>query len=330
MLIMEKLMRTLMIALLTVLPISANAGAMIGDVNGDGKVSIADVAALIDYLLRSAENEDMYVYGDVNNDNVVNIGDVSSLIDILLAGQGDEPQAQVITETITANGVTFTMVLVECGTFTMGATAEQLDEALLNEYPAHEVTLTNNYYICQTEVTRELWNAVLGNESSETPGNSQNPVVNVSLFDCATFVDKLSAITGRIFRMPTEAEWEFAARGGKLAAGNRYSGAMNADDVAWYCENSGGLIHPVAHKRPNELGIYDMSGNVAEWCLDWYVHYDSEPQVNPIGPESGQTSVYRGGGCNSASTMCRVSARDGLDPYARANDLGFRVVMNCQ
>ena len=294
-----------MIALLTVLPISANAGAMIGDVNGDGKVSIADVAALIDYLLRSAENEDMYVYGDVNNDNVVNIGDVSSLIDILLAGQGDEPQAQVITETITANGVTFTMVLVECGTFTMGATAEQLDEALL----------TNNYYICQTEVTRELWNAVLGNESSETPGNSQNPVVNVSLFDCATFVDKLSAITGRIFRMPTEAEWEFAARGGKLAAGN---------------QNSGGLIHPVAHKRPNELGIYDMSGNVAEWCLDWYVHYDSEPQVNPIGPESGQTSVYRGGGCNSASTMCRVSARDGLDPYARANDLGFRVVMNCQ
>ena len=150
MLIMEKLMRTLMIALLTVLPISANAGAVIGDVNGDGKVSIADVAALIDYLLRSAENEDMYVYGDVNNDNVVNIGDVSSLIDILLAGQGDEPQAQVITETITANGVTFTMVLVECGTFTMGATAEQLDEALLNEYPAHEVTLTNNYYICQT------------------------------------------------------------------------------------------------------------------------------------------------------------------------------------
>lgn len=319
-----------MIALMAILPLQASAGHLLGDVNGDGKVSIADVAALIDYLLRSAENEDMYVNGDVNNDNAVNIGDVSCLIDILLAGQGEEPQPQVVTETITANGITFTMVLVECGTFTMGATPEQLELALPNEYPAHEVTLTNNYYICQTEVTRELWNAILGYDTSETSGNMQNPVVNVSLFDCATFVDKLSAVTGRIFRMPTEAEWEYAARGGNLATGNLYSGEMNADDVAWYQENSGGIIHQVAQKLPNELGLYDMSGNAAEWCLDWFVNYGSEAQVNPIGPESGQTSVYRGGSCNSVSAMCRVSARDGLDPYTRANDLGFRVVMNCR
>lgn len=327
---MRKLIRTLTLAALTVLPLSANAGALIGDVNDDGRVSIADVTALIDYLLRHAENEDMYVFGDVNCDNSVTIADVTCLIDMLLSYSGDEPQEEVVTETITVNGVPFTMVLVECGTFTMGATEEQLEEASPNEYPAHEVTLTFDYYICQTEVTWELWNAVMGDESAEFSGDLQNPVVKVSLFDCAVFVDKLSALTGRIFRMPSEAEWEFAARGGKLSKGFRYSGAMDVDDVAWYRDNAGGTIHPVAQKLPNELGLYDMSGNAAEWCLDWYVRYDSAPQINPIGPESGQTNVYRGGGWSSPSTVCRVSARDDLDPHSKADNLGFRMVMNCQ
>lgn len=327
---MRKLIRTLMLAALTVLPLSANAGALIGDVNDDGRVSIADVTALIDYLLRHAENEDMYVYGDVNCDNSVTIADVTCLIDMLLSHSGDEPQEEVVTETITVNGVPFTMVLVECGTFTMGATGEQLDEASPNEYPAHEVTLTFDYYICQTEVTWELWNAVMGDESAEFSGDLQNPVVKVSLFDCAVFVDKLSALTSRIFRMPSEAEWEFAARGGKLSKGYRYSGAMDVDDVAWYRDNAGGTIHPVAQKLPNELGLYDMSGNAAEWCLDWYVRYDSAPQINPIGPESGQTNVYRGGSWTSPSTVCRVSARDDLDPHSKADYLGFRMVMNCR
>ena len=319
-----------MLTALMAAPLTSYAGYMNGDVNRDGSVTIADVTALIDYLLSNVDSYEISQVADLNHDNNVSIADVTMLIDFLLSGQGGEVPV-VATETIEVNGVTFTMAKVGAGTFMMGATAEQLDEAQPDEFPAHEVTITYDYYIAQTEVTWELWLAVIGDDASEDfQGDLQSPVTNVSLFDVAIFVDKLTEMTGRIFRTPSEAEWEFAARGGNLSKCYKYSGSQDIDAVAWFDENAGAAIRPVAQKEPNELGIYDMSGNVAEWCLDWYVMYDSTPQVNPIGPESGQISVYRGGSWSSPASLCRVSARGNLDPHKKAGDLGFRMVMNCQ
>ena len=193
------------------------AGGIRGDVNGDGAVNIGDVTALIDYLLADS-SETVPVAADVDGNGIVSIADVTVLVDGLLAGAWhDEPA--VVTEELSVKGVAFTMTLVKAGTFTMGATAEQIDEASHNEFPAHQVTITYDFYIGQTEVTQELWLAVMGRNPSEFQGDLQRPVENVTRFDCAIFVDKLTELTGRVFRMPTEAEWEFAARGGNLCQG---------------------------------------------------------------------------------------------------------------
>lgn len=326
---MKKLLRTLFLTAMMAMPLTSYAGYVNGDVNRDGKVTIADVTALIDYLLSNVDSYEMSLVADLNHDNSVSIADVTLLIDFLLSGNGGAVPV-VITENIDVNGVTFTMVKVDAGTFMMGATAEQLDEAQPDEFPAHEVTITYDYYIAQTEVTWELWFAVMGDDASDFQGDLRSSVTNVSLFDVAIFVDKLTEETGRVFRTPTEAEWEFAARGGNLSKYYKYSGSHDVDAVAWYDVNAGAAAHSVAQKVPNELGLFDMSGNVAEWCQDWYVRYDSGSVVNPVGPESGQTNVYRGGSWSSPALMCRVSARGNLDPHKKAGDLGFRMVMNCQ
>ena len=229
--------------------------------------------------------------------------------------------------TFTVNGVSFTMVFVQGGTFTMGATAEQGSDAGDSEKPAHSVTLSD-YYIGETEVTQELWQAVIGRNPSRFKGNIR-PVEFVSWDDCQTFITKLNDLTGQRFRLPTEAEWEFAARGGNSSRGYKYAGSNTLGNVAWYDENSNDETHNVATKSPNELGIYDMSGNVCEWCQDWYDedYYSRSSQSNPMGPSSGSERVIRGGGWFNAAGGCRVAYRPCYAPDDRDNDLGLRLVL---
>ena len=229
------------------------------------------------------------------------------------------------TRTFTANGVSFTMVQVPGGTFTMGATSEQgSSDPYADERPTHQVTLSS-YSIGQTEVTQELWQAVMGNNPSRFKG-SKRPVESVSWNDCQDFIRRLNSLTGQNFRLPTEAEWEYAARGGR-SGGTKYAGSNSIGDVAWYDGNSGNTTHDVATKRANELGIYDMSGNVWEWCQDWYSDYSSSSQTNPQGPSSGSPRVLRGGGWYNDARYCRVSSRDCYGPGYRSDILGLRLAL---
>ena len=225
----------------------------------------------------------------------------------------------------TVNGVSFEMVRVEGGTFRMGATSEQGFDAYGLEKPVHSVTLSG-YYIGKTEVTQALWQAVMGSNPSDFKG-ADLPVECVSWDDCQEFIQKLNSLTGRNFRLPTEAEWEFACRGGNNSRGYKYSGSNNLANVAWYDHNSDGQTHPVATKAPNELGIYDMSGNVWEWCGDWYANYTSNSQTNPKGPQSGSYRVDRGGGWFNYVRGCRSSLRSYDDPADRDNYLGLRLAL---
>ncbi|MBR5086669.1 MAG: SUMF1/EgtB/PvdO family nonheme iron enzyme [Muribaculaceae bacterium] len=229
-------------------------------------------------------------------------------------------------ETITVDNVTFTMIKVEGGTFIMGATSEQGSDADDDEKPAHNVTLST-FYMGETEVTQELWEAVMGSNPSKNKGPKQ-PVENVSWNDCKTFIDKLNAKTGKNFRMPTEAEWEFAARGGKKSQSTKYSGSITAKTVAWFKDNSGDKTHAVACLSANELGLYDMSGNVYEWCADNYdeKYYSSSPASNPCCEKVGADYVCRGGGFNFKENCIRVSYRDSDNPKNKSNKIGLRLV----
>ena len=227
-------------------------------------------------------------------------------------------------KSFSVKGVSFAMVYVEGGTFTMGATSEQEYDAEKDEKPAHSVTLSS-YYIGQTEVTQELWQAVMGNNPSFNK-DPKLPVENVSWDDCQEFLRKLNAKTGKKFRLPTEAEWEFAARGGNYTLYYKYSGSNYLDEVAWYEDNSDEETHTVATKRANELGIYDMSGNVWEWCSDWKGNYSDSDQTNPQGPSTGYNRVRRGCGLNSAK-FCRVSYRSLSRPSNKSKDQGLRIVL---
>ena len=222
-------------------------------------------------------------------------------------------------------GVKFKMVKVEGGTFTMGATAEQGSDTDSDEKPAHQVTL-RGYYIGESVVTQALWKAVMGNNPSTWKGDNL-PVETVSWEEAQEFIKKLNQETGRIFRLPTEAEWEYAARGGKNSKGYKYSGSNSIDEVAWYVGNSGGKTHPVKEKKANELDLYDMSGNVWEWCNDCYGEYSSDVQTNPQGPEKGSCRVLRGGSCSCDPRGCRVSYRHYFTPMRRINFVGFRLVL---
>ncbi len=235
------------------------------------------------------------------------------------------PDTTAIVDTYYANGVSFEMVRVEGGTFTMGATAEQGSDVDSDEKPTHQVTLSS-YMIGKTEVTQELWQAVMGSNPSHFKG-SNLPVEQVSWEDCQAFITKLNALTGKTFRLPTEAEWEFAARGGNNSQGYKCSGSNTLSDVAWYTDNSGGITHPVATKAPNELGIYDMSGNVFEWCNDWYGDYTSASEINPTGPDSGSYRVNRGGSWDDDVRYCCVSYRNNSLPPYPYGTLGLRLAL---
>ena len=224
------------------------------------------------------------------------------------------------------DGISIDMVRVEAGTFTMGATAE-MEDPYDDEKPTHQVTLTNDYYIGKYEVTQALWKAVMGKKPSKFKGDNL-PVENVSWDDCQEFISQLNRITGKTFRLPTEAEWEYAARGGKKSRGYQYSGSNDISDVAWYDGNSGNKTHAVGSKQANELGIYDMSGNVWEWCQDWHGSYSSSSQTNPTGVKSGSYRVIRGEGWFSGARICRSSYRDGRLPYASSRDQGLRLVLS--
>ena len=233
--------------------------------------------------------------------------------------------------TFTVDGVSFKMIKVDGGTFQMGATSEQGSDAGDSEKPVHNVTLSC-YYIGQTEVTQALWKAVMGFNPSYHKGDNL-PVETVSWEDCQTFIAKLNKLTGQKFRLPTEAEWEYAARGGNKSNGYKYSGSNDIDIVAWYKGNSGCKTHPVATKQPNELGLYDMSGNVYEWCQDWYddKYYSNSPATNPTGPSSGSCRVFRDGTNGDIARWCRVSNRFSEAPSERGYGyFGFRLALSAR
>jgi formylglycine-generating enzyme required for sulfatase activity len=255
------------------------------------------------------------------------------------------------------NTVGIEMVFVKGGTFTMGCTAEQGSDCFDREKPAHGVTVSD-FYIGKYEVTQEQWVLVMG--SSNNPSyfkGGKLPVERVSWNDVQEFVLRLNTLTGKKYRLPTEAEWEYAARGGQNSKGYKYSGSNNVGNVAWYIVNSGDKVlrdglfeeyfnkndndgynniltsnknrmHPVGTKLPNELGIYDMSGNVYEWVSDWYGEYNSSAQTNPKGPSTGSSRVLRGGSWYFAAWNCRVSFRNSGNPGISNNYIGFRLVLS--
>ena len=266
------------------------------------------------YVSENASTDSRYVTITVKADNITQI--------ISVTQTGATPSNQS-TRTFTVNGVSFKMICVEGGTFTMGATSEQGSDAFDREKPTHSVTLSS-FYIGETEVTQELWQAVMGSNPSSFNG-SQKPVENVCWNDCLSFIAKLNALTGEKFRLPTEAEWEFAARGGRNSRGYKYSGSNTIDDVAWYRDNSNSETHNVAQKLPNELGLYDMNGNVDEWCKDWFASYSSSSQSNPTGPGRGYSRVHRGGCWIGEARSCRVSCRYLESIDHKSNLFGLRL-----
>jgi formylglycine-generating enzyme required for sulfatase activity len=215
------------------------------------------------------------------------------------------------------------MVYVRGGTFTMGCTAEQGNYCIDDEKPAHEVTV-GDFRIGKYEVTQTEWKTVMGNNPSFFEGDNL-PVEKVNWNEVQEFIQKLNTMTGGNYRLPTEAEWEYAARGGSQARGFKYSGSNSIGDVAWYDWNSGSKTHPVGTKRANELGIYDMAGNVYEWVQDWFGGYNSGSQTNPVGPSSGSYRVRRGGSWGSFARSARVSFRLNVEPGDRYDNLGFRL-----
>ena len=245
-------------------------------------------------------------------------------------GQTQKAPGRQTFKTFTVNGVLFLMMQVLGGEFTMGATSEQLDEALSNESPAHTVNL-NDYWIGEKEVSQELWQAVMGYNPSRFTGDLSRPVENVSWNDCQAFILKLNELTGSRFRLPTEAEWEYAARGGQSSNGYKYSGSNDINTISWYSGNSDGMTHPVGSKSINELELYHMSGNVAEWCKDILVSYSSvgDGATNPWQGGS-RYRVVRGGSYNSDARYTRVSYRTDYDWDTRSPEIGFRLVLSNQ
>ena len=275
-------------------------------------------------------------------------GNFSVVINELDAGTTYYAKAYAINDVGTAYGeqVSFTtmylgeaeMVLVNGGTFTMGKEGIAI--------PEHEVTLSS-FYIGKYEVTQEQWETLMGINPAVFKSGGNYPIEQVSWNDIAGtggnsmeingityyedgFIYKLNALTGKNYRLPTEAEWEYAAGGGSKSNGFIFSGSNVNNDVAWYAVLGGTGTHPIGEKLPNELDIYDMSGNVAEWCSDWLGDYSSEPQTNPTGPETGATRICRGGGWDFGEPNCRVSDRLSFDPNLRSYNIGFRLVLSAE
>ena len=249
--------------------------------------------------------------------------------------QAEQPHEEYFIETVL--GLNMKMIYVEGGTFMMGASSGDSD-AKDWEKPAHQGIL-DSYYIAEFEVTQSQWKKIMvttvyQQRDKEDSSNSMRgvgdnyPMYYVSYEEARRFCKELSLFTGRTYLLPTEAQWEFAARGGNKGknSDNKYSGSYSIDAVAWYDNNSNSSTHPVGQKRANQLGIYDMSGNVWEWCSDRFGSYSSDSQTNPTGPSSGPSRVLRGGGLSSDAGFSRISHRRTQYPSHRDSDSGFRVV----
>jgi len=219
------------------------------------------------------------------------------------------------------------LIWVEGGTFTMGCNV--IDDEYpcqARELPLRQVTL-DGFYIAKYPVTQKQWVAIMGSNPSFFQGDSDLPVERVSWLQAQEFISRLNEASGKNYRLPTEAEWEYAARGGYRNQGRTYSGSNSINEVAWHEGNSSNKTHPVGRKEPNELGICDMSGNVLEWCNDWFVAgYPNTAQTNPQGPLDGGARVQRGGSYASAAQLCRVSSRHNASPTTSTNVSGFRLV----
>ena len=247
--------------------------------------------------------------------------------------EGEASAVQIQYKEFNVGEVKFRMVAVDGGTFQMGATSEQ-QNAVSDEKPVHSVTLSD-YYIGETEVTQELWQAVMGSNPSRFTGNRQIPVEQVTWYDCQDFVNKLNDLcadqlpAGKKFRLPSEAEWEYAARGGKNSSKTQYGGSDNLAEVAWYGEDwETGSSHRVKKKATNELGLYDMSGNVWEWCFDSYASYTDKAQTNPkVDKGTGSRRVLRGGCWDEDARCCRVAYRNHAFPSLRVCTFGLRLAL---
>ena len=272
-------------------------------------------AEVVDAVLAKSQDKQF----DVNGDGKVDIKDVTAAIEHQL----EEHQSSPANE-FNVNGVKFSVTKVEGGTFLMGAARTDGFSSTI-EKPQHEVTV-DSFKIAKTPVTQGLWIAVMGTNPSLHKGDQMLPIENVSWEDIQVFINRLNAITGKNFRLPTEAEWEYAARGGNKDEDGHFAGGL-LDDVAWYAGNSGNQPHPVGTKQPNELGIYDMSGNVDEWVNDWYAAYTAVHQYNPTGPASGTLKVFRGGNYSNVGKQCRVNYRYMAEPAKKAGTRGFRLAL---
>ena len=268
----------------------------------------------------------------------VNNGEITAIApgvcDIIVSYRNKEASCQIaVLKRVDVNGVSFSMLPIRGGVFMMGSTLTQIGSNV-NEKPQHEVTLSN-YMIGVTEVTQELWYAVMGYTPGRFKGHPKRPVENVSWGECELFIHALNERTGLTFHLPTEAQWEYAARGGYRSNDYIFAGSETIATVAWYVTNSGNVgedhpdfgTHDVATKSPNELNLYDMSGNVNEWCSDWYSTYTRDPQTDPVGPSSGSYKVFRGGSWNDKAGNCRVTFRYPQTTSYKSDRIGLRLAM---
>ena len=323
---MKKRLRKSVLAVLLAILAALPAGPigmpeeLLGDVNIDNRVNIVDVTTLIQYLLNDSAPESALWLLDITGDGYFNISDVTALIDYLLTDEWKWPSpTPPLPENgwvFTVNGVSFAMIYVEPGTFTMGND----DVYGHNCRPAHQVTLTKGYWLGETEVTADLWYAVMG-DSAEIATRGLQAAMFMNWYDIKHFIQKLNELTGMSFHLPSEAQWEFAARGGNLSQGYKYAGSDDINEVAWYEDNYKPHYAYVKTKAPNELGLYDMSGNAWEMVQDEFYNYSADPQIDPLYyypqfPDNSHPTV-RGGSYILDAGYCSVVARNGLDDWSK-------------
>ena len=325
------LMALFMVSALSLVPFRGQASDIVGDMNNDGNVNVSDVTLLISKVLAGDTQWSL----DLNGDGQVNIADVTALISSVLSGNVlPGPQGPVMPDNAviyTVNGYEFAMVPVEGGTFMMGDASEG------QASPVHQVTLSS-YMIGMTEVTMGLWKAVTGSyppSFNTAIDKDSSPMYFISWDTARNFIAQLNELTGLAFHLPTEAQWEFAARGGNLSHGYKYAGSDDINEVAHYGENTpNNTTVLVATLKPNELGLYDMSGSVNEFCEDDYLAYSSEPQIDPLvkAEEFSYTKVkvLRGGSCYDPAYHCTVATRrNSLNTWHGVDfaDAGFRLAL---